>query len=92
LNAASAMATSITNLAETARTNFVSSIASDADAFSQLLPQYERNPNLFAQLEVSKAMGMILTNVGEKKFLPTHADGKPVELRLMLNNELPQPK
>jgi len=35
---------------------------------------------------------MILTNVGEKKILPTHADGKSVELRLMLNNEPPQPK
>jgi hypothetical protein len=35
---------------------------------------------------------VVLTNVGEKKILPTRAGGKSVELRLMLNNEPPQPK
>jgi modulator of FtsH protease HflK len=92
LSQAGAQATSITNLAETARTNFVSSVASDADAFNQLLPQYESNPNLFAQLELSKAMAEILTNVQDKIFLPQRADGKTRELRLMLNREPPQPK
>ncbi|HZL77243.1 MAG TPA: SPFH domain-containing protein [Candidatus Limnocylindrales bacterium] len=92
LNQAGAQAASITNLAETARTRFVTGIESDAEAFTKLLPKYESNPNLFAQLELTKAMSMILTNVGEKKILPTHADGKSVELRLMLNNEPPQPK
>jgi membrane protease subunit HflK len=92
LNEAGALATSITNAAESARTRFVTGVESDAKAFTELLPKYERNPNLFAQMELTKAMSMILTNVGEKKFLPTHADGKPVELRLMLNNEPPQPK
>jgi hypothetical protein len=37
-------------------------------------------------------MSVVLANVGEKKYIHTHADGKPVELRLMLNNELPQSK
>ena len=92
LSQAGAHATSITNLAETARTRYVSSIASDAEAFTKLLPEYQRNPNLFAQLELTKAMSLILTNVGEKNILPTHADGKTVELRLMLNREPPQPK
>ena len=90
LSQAGANASSITNAAESARTRYVTAIQSDAAAFEQLLPQYKSNPNLFAQLELTKAMSMILTNVGEKKFLPTHSDGKPVELRLMLNNELPQ--
>src|ERR1035437_4641098 len=90
LNEAGALAASITNAAESARTRFVTGVESDAKAFTELLPKYERNPNLFAQMELTKAMSMILTNVGEKKFLPTHADGKPVELRLMLNNEPPQ--
>ena len=89
---AGATASSITNAAESARTRFVTGIQSDAGAFTQLLPQYKSNPNLFAQLELTRAMSLILTNVGEKKFLPTHTDGKPVELRLMLNNELPQSK
>ena len=89
---AGAQASSITNAAESARTRYVTSIEADAKAFTELRPNYESNPNLFAQLELTKAMTMILTNVGEKKFLPTHADGKSVELRLLLNNEMPQPK
>jgi modulator of FtsH protease HflK len=90
LSQAGAQASSITNTAASARTRYVTSIQSDAGAFTQLRPKYESNPNLFAQLELTKAMSLILTNVGEKKFLPTHTGGNPVELRLMLNNELPQ--
>ena len=92
LSQAGALASSITNAAESARTRYVTAIQSDAGAFAKLLPQYKSNPNLFTQLELTKAMSVILANVGEKKFLPTHTDGKPVELRLMLNNELPQSK
>ena len=92
LSQAGATASSITNAAESARTRYVTAIQSDAGAFAKLLPQYKSNPNLFTQLELTKAMSVILANVGEKKFLPTHTDGKPVELRLMLNNELPQSK
>jgi len=92
LSEAGAQATTITNLAETARTNFVSSVASDANVFTNLLPKYQRNPNLFAQMELSKAMTQILTNVQDKIFLPQRADGKPRELRLQLNREPPQPK
>lgn len=92
LSQADATASSITNAAESARTRYVTSIQSDAAAFSQLLPKYENNPRLFAQLQLTKAMTTILANVGEKKMLPTHANGKPVELRLNLGNELPQKK
>ena len=62
------------------------------EAFTKLLPQYETNPKLFCELELTKTMSVVLTNVGEKKILPTRAGGKSVELRLMLNNEPPQPK
>ena len=92
LSQAGAQATSITNLAETARTNFVSSVASDAEVFTKLLPQYQSNPKLYAQLALAKAMPQVLTNVQDKIFLPQRADGKPRELRLQLNREPPQPK
>ena len=39
-----------------------------------------------------QAMGQVFTNVQDKIFLPQRADGKPRELRLMLNREPPQPK
>ena len=87
-----AAAASITNAAESARTRYVTAIESDATAFTELLPKYTGNPNLFAQLELAKAMTQILTNVQDKIFLPQRADGKPRELRLQLNREPPQPK
>ena len=89
---AGAQAASITNAAESARTRYVTAIESDAAAFTELLPKYTGNPNLFAQLELAKAMTQILTNVQDKIFLPQRADGKPRELRLQLNREPPQPK
>ena len=89
---AGASAASITNAAESARTRYVTAIESDAGAFTELLPKYASNPNLFAQLELAKAMTQILTNVQDKIFLPQRADGKPRELRLQLNREPPQPK
>jgi membrane protease subunit HflK len=92
LSEAGASAASITNAAESARTRYVTAIESDATAFTELLPKYTGNPNLFAQLELAKAMTQILTNVQDKIFLPQRADGRPRELRLQLNREPPQPK
>ena len=89
---AGAAAAAITNAAESARVRYVTAIESDATAFTELLPKYASNPNLFAQLELAKAMTQILTNVQDKIFLPQRADGKPREVRLQLNREPPQPK
>jgi len=92
MSQASAKSASITNAAESARVRFVTSVASDAEAFTNLLANYKTNPHLFAQLELAKAMPQILTNVQDKIFLPTRADGKPREVRLQLNREPPQQK
>jgi membrane protease subunit HflK len=91
LNAA-AQASAITTEAATASTNYVVAIQADANAFTNSLPAFETNRYLFAQRKVAEMMTLVLTNVAEKKFLPTHADGKPIELRLMLNNEPPEQK
>jgi modulator of FtsH protease HflK len=90
LSQAGAQASSITNSAESARVRYVTSVQSDAAAFTQLLPQYDRDPRLYAQLELAKAMPIIYANV-DKIFLPQRADGKTRELRLLLNREPPQP-
>jgi membrane protease subunit HflK len=92
LSEAGSRAASITNEAESARVSYVDSVNADAKYFSQLLPQYEKNPTLFAQLQLVEVMGRALTNVQDKWFLPERADGKPRELRLMLNREPPQQK
>jgi modulator of FtsH protease HflK len=92
LSQAGASASSITNAAESARTRFVTSVQSDAEAFTKLLPKYEADPRLYAQLELTKALAEVLTNVQDKIFMPQRADGKPRELRLMLNREPPGPR
>ena len=92
LQQAGAQASSITNAAETTRTNYVSSIIADATRFNDLLPEFESNRDLFVQATLLPAMGDALTKVQDKWFVPIHADGRSTEVRLMLNRELPQPK
>ena len=92
LSQSGAQAASITNAAAADRTRYVESITAEAKRFSDLLPKYESNPSLFAQQTLVQMMGPILTNVQDKIFLPQRADGKPRELRLMLNREPPQLK
>jgi membrane protease subunit HflK len=91
-NGASATAVSIIDRAEADRTNYVASITAEARRFSDLLPQYESNPALFAQVTFVKAMGEALTNVQDKIYLSQRADGQPRQLRLLLNREPPAPK
>jgi membrane protease subunit HflK len=92
LLAAAAQASAITTQAAAASANYVKAIQADAKAFTDVLPAFEANQNLFAQQKVAETMALVLTNVQDKIFLPERADGQPRELRLMLNREPPQPK
>jgi membrane protease subunit HflK len=91
-NSAEAQASTIINEARSARARYVQSVQADAKAFSDLLPNYEINPGLFRQQELVQVMGQALTNVDFKTYLPTTANGKPIELRLLLNREPPGAK
>jgi membrane protease subunit HflK len=91
-NNADAQAFTIASLAISARSRYIQSLEADAKAFSALLPNYEINPSLFEQQQLVQVMGNVLTNVQDKFFLPERLDGKPRELRLLLNREPPQPK
>ena len=91
LNAA-AQSSAITTEAATASTNYVKAIQADAKAFTDLLPAFEMNRNLFAQQKLAETMALVLTNVQDKFFLPQRADGQARELRLQLNREPPEPK
>ncbi len=91
-NIASAEATTIIARAEAARNRYVESLSAEANRFSDLLPKYESNPSLFAQQNLLPVMAQVLTNVQDKIYLSERADGKPRELRLMLNREPPQPR
>jgi membrane protease subunit HflK len=91
LNAA-AQASAITTEAAAASTNSVKAIQADAKAFTDLLPAFEMNRNLFAQQKLAETMALVLTNVQDKFFLPQRADGHSRELRLQLNREPPEQK
>jgi modulator of FtsH protease HflK len=89
---AGANATTLTNLAETVSTNLIQSITADAVNFQKLRPVFETNRDLFIQQRMLATMARVLTNADDKIYLPTTADGKPVQLRLLLNRELPKAK
>jgi membrane protease subunit HflK len=92
LIAAGAQAASITNRAAAAKTELVKATSGDAKWFTDLLPKYEGNPDLFKQVYLVNAMDQVLTNVDDKIFLPNRLDGKSRELRLLLNREPPKLK
>jgi membrane protease subunit HflK len=89
---AAAQALAITTEAATASTNSVVAIQAEAGTFTKLLPSFETNRYLFTQRKVAETMALVLTNVAEKKFIPSRADERPIELRIMVNNELPERK
>ncbi len=88
-NSADAQAAAILGEAQSARTRYVQTLRADAKAFSALLPNYQINPDLFKQQKLVQVMGEALTNADFKAYLPTSANGEPLELRLMLNREPP---
>ena len=87
-NKAGADAESLINLAQSDRARLVSDMAAQAERFQEILPQYQRHPALFAQQRLTETLGRVLTNVQDKIFLAESADGKPKELRLLLNREV----
>lgn len=87
LGRAESEAVGLINAAESARTRMVESLTAEKIRFLKLLPAYESNPSLFVQQRVIESVGKVFTNAADKMFLPTSADGKPVELRLLLNRE-----
>jgi modulator of FtsH protease HflK len=91
-NKASADAESLINLAQSDRARLVSDMAAQAERFQEVLPQYRDHPALFVQQRLTETLGRVLTNVQDKIFLTENTEGKPKELRLLLNREVPKPK
>ncbi|HEY1786968.1 MAG TPA: SPFH domain-containing protein [Verrucomicrobiae bacterium] len=88
-NTAIATAASLINQAQSAKFNYVTNLVASADQFTNILPYYKQDPSLFVQQTFVQMIGPALTNVEDKWYLPQRADGKPRELRLMLNREPP---
>jgi membrane protease subunit HflK len=93
LSRAAADSQSLTNMAETERVSYVREVASLANNFQQILnsPDYGKNPDLYVERALTESLSRSLANA-EKWVLPTTANGKTPEVRLLLNREPPQPK
>lgn len=91
LTTARADAASITNSAAADRTRMVRFVAAEAKRFSDLLPQYEKNPEMWYRLQQTEVLRRVFTNAQEKIFVSSRADGKPRELRVQLSREPQKP-
>jgi membrane protease subunit HflK len=89
---ASADAEGRKNAAESERARLVAETSSRGEQFSELLPQYRSNPQLFVQQRLTETLGRVFTNAQDKIFVAEGAAGKTRELRLLLNREPPKPK
>jgi membrane protease subunit HflK len=88
-NAAIATAAGIVNQAQSTEFNYVTNLVASAQQFKDILPYYKQDPSLYVQQTFVQMIGSSLTNVEDKWYLPQRADGKPRELRLLLNREPP---
>ncbi len=71
----------------TASNRIVQTVAADAQAFTNQLPAFARDPQLLERRWLTTTMGHLLTNANVKFYLPTRFD----ELRLQLNREPERP-
>jgi membrane protease subunit HflK len=73
---------------ETDRTRLVTFVAAEGERFKGLLPEYEKNSELFRNLRQSETFQRIFASPQIDKFmLPTREAGKPRELRIQLGRE-----
>ena len=92
LSKAGAEAVSRVNRAESERVQRVNEVASRAEQFKALLPNYNRNPKLFVEQRLTETLGRVLTNVQDKILIPEDTAGSRFQNRILLNRELPKPK
>ena len=74
-------------VAESGRNQLVKALAAEAKRFTDVLPQYRENQELFTQLYQSEAVQRVFTNAQERLFIPARADGRPRTMRLDLTRE-----
>lgn len=79
-------------VAQSERSRLVEVVAAEAKSFSDVLPQYRLNPELFMQQRQAAVIQRVLTNAEERIYVPSRADGKSREVRLGLSREPQKPK
>ena len=92
ISKARAEAESRKNLGEAERTRLVEFVAAEVERFTNNLPAWRANRDLFTQQRQSEALRIIYTNVQEKVVAPERGGGAGRELRLQINREPPKPR
>ena len=80
------------NLGEAERTRLVEFVAAEVERFTNNLPAWHANRELFTQQRQSEVLRIIYTNAQEKVVAPSRGSGASRELRLQINREPPKPK
>jgi membrane protease subunit HflK len=92
LASARAEANAVVNIGKAARTRYVEAIAAEARSFSEQLPEYKKNTELFRQRLLTETWQRVLANASDKILIPDRVDGKQRELRILLNREPERPR
>ena len=87
LSRAQGEAASRLGIAESDRAASTNQVAAEAKRFSDVLPQYRKNPDLFVRLWQSEVMQRVFTNAMEKKYISAPANGRAQTLRVDLGRE-----
>ena len=75
------------NIAEVERDSLLNKLQGEASTFTDLLPSYQQNPQMFVQRRLTETLSRVMTNAQDKIFLSANPDGRSRELRLLLNRE-----
>jgi len=92
LSRAQGDAASRLGVAESERAASTNQVSAEAKRFSDVLPQYRKNPELFVRLWQSEVMQRVFTNALEKKYVPAPASGRSQTLRIDLGRDPTKPK
>jgi len=92
ISRARAEAESRKNLGEAERTRLVEFVAAEVERFTNNLPAWRANRDLFTQQRQSDVMRIIYTNAQEKLVAPSRGPRTSREVRLQINRDPPKPK
>lgn len=92
ISKARAEAESRKNLGEAERTRLVEFVAAEVERFTNNLPAWRANRELFTQQHQSEVLRIIYTNAQEKVVAPNRGPGTSREVRLQINRDPPKPK
>jgi len=80
------------NAGEAERARLVEFVAAEVERFTNNLPAWRANRDLFVQQRQAEAMQIIYTNAQEKVVAPARGSGPGREVRLQINREPPKPR